>query len=153
MRHRASGQKGGPQAAAVAASRTARRRCGTRASPAAAGATAVVRLTSRATGEVQELRLVSKAAAAAAGSAAAAAAGGSGTGLGLLEPARPSGDNPPLASEAVEVAAALLARDQPLADGPDASAVAVRRRLLGSGPWPLHGVGDLFLLRGGRAHH
>ena len=82
------------------------------------GATAVVRLTSRATGEVQELRLVSKApaprdgqqppaAAAAArrrGLSVSVAAAAAGTGLGLLEPAPPSGDNPPLASEAAEVA-------------------------------------------------
>ena len=27
----------------------------------------------------------------------------------------------------------------------------MRRRLLGSGPWPVHGLGDVFLLRGGRA--
>ena len=82
------------------------------------GATAVVRLTSRATGDVQELRLVSKppaprdgqqppAAAAAArrrGLSVSVAAAAAGTGLGLLEPAPPSGDNPPHASEAAEVA-------------------------------------------------
>ena len=27
----------------------------------------------------------------------------------------------------------------------------MRRRLLGTGPWPVHGLGDVFLLRGGRA--
>ena len=91
----------------------------------------VVRLTSRSTGEVQDLHLSRKVAA-----AAAPAAGGSGTGLGLLEAPHPSGDTPP-PSEVAEVAAALLAKDQPLAVGPDALAAAVRRQRLqswGRGP-------------------
>ena len=99
------------------------------------GPATVVRLTSRSTGEVQDLHLIRKVHGLHDGrhpAAAAAAAGGSATGLGLLEAPHPSGDRPPPPSEVAEVAAALLARDAPLADGPDASAAAVRRQRIGS---------------------
>ena len=100
------------------------------------GPAAVVRLTSRSTGEVQDLHLIRKVHGLhdgqqpPAAAAAAAAAGGSETGLGLLEGQHPSGDTPSPASEVAEVAAALLARDEPLAGGPDALAAAVRRQRL-----------------------
>ena len=67
----------------------------------------------------------------------------------------PRGAAPGMAEDAAVVSAALLAHDTPppsaeMATAADAS--PLRRRLLGTGPWTLHGVGDVYLLRGGRAY-
>lgn len=56
--------------------------------------------------------------------------------------------------DAADVRSALLAHDTPSPSSAEATADAspLRRRLLGTGPWAMRGMGDLFLLRGGRAY-
>ncbi len=97
------------------------------------GAAASLRVTARSTGEVQEALLDTPHGAPPRDGAAAAGS-----------------------DDAADAAAALRALDAPppvqeqvLDDG---DVAALRRRLLATGPWPMQGVGEVFLLRGSLAY-